>query len=217
MLPLVTYSIEQKEAQGFPKPQGGLKWDTSTSQCPSAQPQAYEAGYKPLSKWTKSEIIKNIVELGVWSENELKKYPKHVLCEMFLEYQGWHHTSKMYNQTIFYGINLDKAETHDVETLNGLLDDYKETAKENHKKAEQIIIEKAFIRFETWEGTRRHPHLVEHEAYALIIGSTAYMKDGHKDLNGSHILSVKKFQRAPRGTAKIFARIQKNLPAKYRS
>ena len=178
--------------------------------------QAYEAGYKPLSKWTKSEIIKNVVEFGVWSEAELKKYPKKVLSEMFLEYMGWHHTSKMYNQTIFYGINPDKAETHDVETLDKLLADYKEATKENHKKADPITIEKGFIRFETWEGSRRHPHLVENEAYALIIGSVAYTKDGHKDLNGSHILSVKKFQRAPRGTAKIFARIQKNLPAKYR-
>lgn len=179
--------------------------------------QAYEAGYKPLSKWTKFEIIKNIIEFGVWSEAELKKYPKHVLVEMFLEYQGWHHTSKMYNQTIFYGINIDAAEKHDVDALDELLADYKEEAKESHKNANPITIEKGFIRFETWEGTRRHPHLVENEAYALIIGSTAYTADGRKDLNGSHILSVKKFQRAPRGTAKIFARIQKNLPAKYRN
>lgn len=175
--------------------------------------QAYEAGYKPLSKWTKTDIINNVIESGVWSEDELKKYPKKVLADMFLEYQGWHHTSKMFNQTCFFGINLNAAEEHDVEALDQLLDEYKNEATQAQKSKEQTIIEKAFIRFETWEGSRNHPHLVEHEAYALIIGSTAYMKDGRKDLNGSHILSVKKFQRAPRGTANEFAKIR--LPKKY--
>lgn len=173
--------------------------------------QAYQHGLKPLSKWTKADIIDNVVESGVWSENELKKYPKQVLADMFLEYQEWHHTSKMFNQTCFFGINLNAAETHDVEALGQLLAEYKAKATEAHKN--EVTIEKGFIRFEEWEGSRRHPHLVEHEAYALIIGSTAYTKDGHKDLNGSHILSVKKFQRAPRGTANEFKKII--LPKKY--
>lgn len=173
--------------------------------------QAYQHGYKPLSKWTKTDIIDNVIESGVWTEDELKKYPKQVLANMFLEYQEWHHTSKMFNQTAFFGINLNEAESHDVEALDQLLAEYKEAAKENHKN--EATIEKGFIRFETWEGSRNHPHLVEHEAYALIIGSTAYTKDGRKDLNGSHILSVKKFQRAPRGTAHEFKKII--LPKKY--
>lgn len=175
--------------------------------------QAYEAGYKPLSKWTKTDIIDNVVESGAWTEAELKKYPKKVLADMFLEYEGWHHTSKMFNQTCFFGINLNAAETHDVEALDQLLAEYKEETKEASKSKEQTTIEKGFIRFEEWEGSRNHPHLVEHEAYALIIGSVAYTKDGRKDLNGSHILSVKKFQRAPRGTANKFAKI--HLPKKY--
>lgn len=174
---------------------------------------AYEAGYKPLSKWTKADIIDNVVESGIWTEGELKKYPKKVLANMFLEYQEWHHTSKMFNQTAFFGINLNEAETHDVEALDQLLADYKNEATEEKKNKEQTIIEKAFIRYETWEGSRRHPHLVEHEAYALIIGSVAYTQDGRKDLSGSHILSVKKFERAPRGTANEFAKI--HLPKKY--
>lgn len=172
---------------------------------------AYQHGLKPLSKWTKTDIIDNVVESGVWTEDELKKYPKKVLADMFLEYQEWHHTSKMFNQTAFFGINLNAAETHDVEALDQLLADYKAEATENHKN--EVTIEKGFIRFEEWEGSRRHPHLVEKGAYALIIGSTAYMKDGRKDLNGSHILSVKKFERAPRGTANEFKKII--LPKKY--
>lgn len=172
---------------------------------------AYQHGLKPLSKWTKTDIIDSVIESGVWTEDELKKYPKQVLADMFLEYQEWHHTSKMFNQTAFFGINLNEAEAHDVETLDQLLAQYKKTVTENHK--DEITIEKGFIRFETWEGTRNHPHLVEHEAYALIIGTTAYTKDGHKDLNGSHILSVKKFQRAPKGTANEFKKI--HLPKKY--
>ena len=174
---------------------------------------AYQHGYKPLSKWTKADIIGNVVESGIWAEDELKKYPKQVLADMFLKYQEWHHTSKMFNQTAFFGINLNEAESHDVEALDRLLADYKAAAKENHKNAEQTIIEKGFIRFEEWEGSRNHPHLVESEAYALIIGSVAYTADGRKDLNGSHILSVKKFKRAPRGTASKFTRI--HLPKKY--
>lgn len=175
--------------------------------------QAYQHGLKPLSKWTKTDIIDSVVESGAWTEGELKKYPKQVLADMFLEYQEWHHTSKMFNQTCFFGINLNAAETHDVEALDQLLAEYKNEATAKRKNTEPITIEKGFIRFETWEGSHNHPHLVEHEAYALIIGSVAYTQDGRKNLEGTHILSVKKFQRAPRGTANEFKKI--HLPQKY--
>ena len=175
--------------------------------------QAYEAGYKPLSKWTKTDIIENVIEFGAWTENELKKYPKQVLVECFLTYKEWHHTSKLFNETMFWGINEDNASEHTTDMIEGRLRLYKESLAARKETHPAETVTKAYIEFEQWEGSRRYPHLVEKSAYALIIGSVAYTQDGRKDLNGSHILSVKKFQRAPRGTANEFAKI--SLPKKY--
>lgn len=178
--------------------------------------QAYESGLKPLSKWTKSEIIENVVEFGAWSEGELKKYPKAILVECFLVYAEWHHTGKLYNETMFWGINEDTASVHATEMIEGRFRLYKESLVARKRITPKETVTKAYIEFEQWEGSRKYGSFVKHAEYALLAGGNAYLLHGFKKMTGSHILWVKKFQRAPRGTAKIFAGIQKNLPAKYR-
>ena len=78
---------------------------------------AYENGEKPLSKWSKAEIIEiinkkmNSGELTVKCNIEkLKKVPLKVLRELCLIYTSWHHTSSHYNMTNFYSIDISGIE-----------------------------------------------------------------------------------------------------------
>lgn len=81
---------------------------------------AYENYEMPKSKWNKKKIFEAIEfefeNNNAWFEkpdeviNELKKLPVKLLKKYILEYRGWHHTSKFYNETEFYGINLANLE-----------------------------------------------------------------------------------------------------------
>lgn len=70
---------------------------------------AYSKGEKPLSKWTKSEILKEISEIFDYNENEPEvdfgKLRLQELKDNFLLRTAWHHTGALYNATNFYGIS----------------------------------------------------------------------------------------------------------------
>lgn len=67
---------------------------------------AYDYGQMPLSKWTKQEIedvMFDVDELEPYID-EIEKYSLKELKDNLLEKASWHHTSKMYNKTDFYGV-----------------------------------------------------------------------------------------------------------------
>ncbi len=75
---------------------------------------AYEAGERPMTKWTKRAIIEAVaMETDELERGLLEKLRKEELIDLFLEWRGWHHTSKMYNRTNFYGVNVDEEITND--------------------------------------------------------------------------------------------------------
>ena len=68
---------------------------------------AYEDGEKPLSKWTKSDIVELVLEKrNDFEEKELNKYNKESL-KSFLTYSSWHHTGSYFNNTDFYSLDED--------------------------------------------------------------------------------------------------------------
>ena len=76
---------------------------------------AYDDGEKPLSKWTKSEIIDELEILNDDVSAGLKKMTGAQVKSEFLEKSSWHHTSKMYNRTNFYSIKeLDAEEVAEI-------------------------------------------------------------------------------------------------------
>lgn len=71
---------------------------------------AYESGEKPISKWTKQDILYEIYRSGKLSSKkytEVEKWTKDELVEAFLSLSGWHHTSSAFNRTNFYYVNED--------------------------------------------------------------------------------------------------------------
>lgn len=74
---------------------------------------AYSNGEKPISKWTKVAFIEAVRD--EFEECELnavlpfvKKLTIKQIKSDYLEYAGWHHTSKFYNKTEFYAVDFDK-------------------------------------------------------------------------------------------------------------
>lgn len=59
---------------------------------------AYNSGEKPFSKWTKSEILKEIENLNVKTFELFKKMKVKTLKDNFLYKSSWHHSSKFYNK-----------------------------------------------------------------------------------------------------------------------
>lgn len=93
---------------------------------------AYDLGEKPMSKWTKDEIIKAVEDYldeeepeTAISIDEIKTLPAWLLRQEFLTCRSWHHTGAFYNVTSFYGL--------DFKALDLPLAHYQEKIEE-HKK-----------------------------------------------------------------------------------
>ena len=69
--------------------------------------KAYEEGKKPLSKWTKADILERVKELRNDQNilDKLKTVDLKTLKNKLLYTSEWHHTSSWYNVTDFYEID----------------------------------------------------------------------------------------------------------------
>lgn len=140
---------------------------------------AYNEGKRPLSQWDKTAMIEaldNAVaneevssELASW----FKKVPLWFFKQTVLTNREWHHCSSYYNQVDFYELDIDELADHDdIAYWQNLLDEYKADKK---AAKEQIKTEKrAFCKYLTWSGSRRHPKATEYEAEGVIKGDWFY-------------------------------------------
>lgn len=115
---------------------------------------AYIYGEMPLSKWTKKAIIEEIeeMELTNFKIDNLKKLNLATLKELVLEWSSWHHTSKFYNRTDFYQINVKALDELTDEKILELVKEQKNrkaspeeitAKKEKQKRLAQARAEKA--------------------------------------------------------------------------
>lgn len=164
--------------------------------------EAYGNGEKPLSRWTKKEMLE-------WIDDErIRKYPLSVLKSYFLRMSSWHHTSRFANSTDFYSIDWDRVGHIDFGELERLAKEEKKKQSGNEDKKPR----KAIVSYGEWEGTKRHPRLVRKKEYAVIMGRWAYLESGRrKDTTGSHFESCEFLSRAPKGTAETFRNIAKGI------
>jgi hypothetical protein len=82
--------------------------------------RAYENGEKPLSKWTKTEIISRITEIDKEKGRAFSKVKLSVLKDTVLRYSSWHHTSNRCNRTDFYEISESTIEQMTIEDIHKL-------------------------------------------------------------------------------------------------
>lgn len=140
---------------------------------------AYENGEKPLSKWTKTDILETVENQEVklkCSMEKLRKLPAKVLKEVCLTYSSWHHTSNHYNETDFYSLDEERIENLTDAKIDELLNEYKTNKKEESEPTE----EKWKCAFLEWGGTRKHPTATEIVEEGTVKGDWFYRKDGSK-------------------------------------
>lgn len=142
---------------------------------------AYWSGEKPISKWTKKEIIDALAEAVSNGEIELKadiikieKMPVKTLKEACLYRSSWHHTSSRYNRTDFYSLDVEKIE----ELTNAKIDEI--IADQNKEKKEEPKEETWKCSFLEWSGTRKHPKATRIEEIGTIRGNWFFRQDGSK-------------------------------------
>lgn len=169
---------------------------------------AYEDGEMPLSKWTKTAILNELVELDANPEiiELAKKMTVKQLKDIFLYKSSWHHTSKMYNKTDFYSVNPDVS----MDTINNYLNN---SANQSASPKQDPDIKYCYVSYGEWEGSKRHPKLVEYENYAIIKTPWAYVWDDgfvkKKKPSGSHFHIEQTYDKVPSGAEEIFEKISK--------
>lgn len=143
--------------------------------------EAYENGEKPFSKWTKGEIIDNIISVKLelkCSISVLKKIPASNFKNMFLRKTSWHHTSSRFNKTDFYSIDYTALEQITDDKIEAIVLNLKKIKEEDEKKKEVDEIWRC--KFLEWSGTRKHPKATEVIEEGIVKGDWFIRKDGSK-------------------------------------
>ena len=138
---------------------------------------AYQDGQKPLNKWNKDDIIKEVeylktIGLVNFDMNLFKRMSLETLKEKVLIYSSWHHTSNHFNETDFYCIDTDYVENLTDEKIEQLI---QEQNKRKDKQKELGNFKYGIINVQVWGGTRKHPKLEGFEQQAgIVIGNWLY-------------------------------------------
>ena len=157
---------------------------------------AYNNGEKPLSKWTKADILEAISDYA--EENDLKinmdllkKVSAKVIKSIFLSKSSWHHTSLMYNRTDFY--SLDESEV--VELTDDKINSLIEKSKQKEEKIEEAV-ETWECEYLVWNGSRKHPKATEECAIGEIKGNWFYLSNGSKkSINANGFKMIRKIEK----------------------
>lgn len=144
---------------------------------------AYNSGEKPLSKWTKAEIIKvikdyieeNTDQTFNFNVDELKKVAITEL-KTFLYQSSWHHTSNHYNRTDFYSLDTDKIDNLTSDIIKEIAGKKTNKIQKQSEPAQEIWR----CSFLEWSGTRKHPKATEITEVGTIKGNWFCRKDGSK-------------------------------------
>ncbi|MBB6478223.1 hypothetical protein HNR45_001293 [Negativicoccus succinicivorans] len=148
---------------------------------------AYDLGEKPMSKWTKDEIIEAVedyldeteAETAI-SVDEIKALPAWLLRQEFLTYRSWHHTGAFYNATDFYGLDfkaLDLPLAHYQEKIEEHKKELAATKGDREKERQQREARRERREFET-----RIKELRKYTKYKTDKGLIAAVDDGRVTL-----------------------------------
>lgn len=123
--------------------------------------ECYENNIKPMSKWKKDDILECVEETyGVDIYNVSSKLSLGELKGMFLLYDSWHHTSNRFNKTDFY--RFDDEKEIDVEFINNIISSRIKKEKTVKVETPNLYLT-ALVKYEQWEGTRKHPKKTTYE------------------------------------------------------
>ena len=110
--------------------------------------EAYSSGEKPISKWTKSEILTGIEETARDNDIDIEgidfsKLTTEELKSKFLRNSSWHHTGSFYNATDFYEISAAAVAETTQEDIERIISGRTRRQLTNAERAEKAMNEKA--------------------------------------------------------------------------
>lgn len=170
---------------------------------------AYDRGLRPRSKWGKADIL-DALPANARAYLQLDGYPLEFLREYFLVAEEWHHTSKLYNRTEFFRPRLGS----DSDTPEDVHDLYLHWLQRQQKvqAAKTAAPRKAHVTYTHWIDKRHYRTITE---YALVRGPWIYTQSGlRKRADSINIRIDETYERAPKGTAKIFQEIARRMKQK---
>ena len=132
---------------------------------------AYSSGEKPLSQWTKTEILERIKSCyGEEVASFCKNFSVNFLKEKFLFQSSWHHTGKFFSETKFFYFeeSFEKEEIFQM--------------KEEKKQKEESTFWPCIATWTDWEGTRKHPIPIDRKEYGRTDGKWFFTFSGEKKL-----------------------------------
>ena len=151
--------------------------------------EAYQNNEMPISKWTKAVMLESINEIAEAHKMELPanfiKLTAAELRENFLQYSGYHHTSKYANRTEFYNIDVREVLKMTEESITAIL------SERLTKKTEKDPGQLAKCSYLVWSGSRHYPKAHRYTDIGTIRGDWFYLPDGSKkkvSANGFEIL-----------------------------
>lgn len=144
--------------------------------------EAYREGERPLSKWTKEDILKGVKKcVNEEAFKILKGLSLTVLRKYALYKSSWHHTSSYYNRTNFYSIDEDYLSTLSNSELQRLQEE-NEYFKKKKKAVKKVKSERRKVKahFVEWEWHAKKSKAIDVEEIGFIDDTWFYRWDGSK-------------------------------------
>ena len=151
--------------------------------------EAYENGEKPMSKWTKADILYELKKVNPETVELAKKLTVSELKSRLIKRTSWHHTSSKFNQTGFYSFNETEAESFTAERINKII----ACREPKTEKAEPEFIT-AEVTFYVWTknkfgrvtGKREQKEIVKYRSDENLVRTS----EGMKRLSSLNIIKI---------------------------
>ncbi len=152
--------------------------------------EAYENGEKPMSKWTKADILYELKKVDPGSVELAKKLTVSELKGRLLKRTSWHHTSSKFNQTDFYSFDEIEAESFKAERIEKIIENRE--PKEVKKVEPQMIT--AEVSFDVWTknkygrvtGKRLQTETIKYRSDEKLVRTS----EGMKRLSSLNVIKI---------------------------
>lgn len=179
--------------------------------------EAYEAGERPATKWTKRALLEGIAEaFGEDVAEKAQKLSKLELFNNFLEASSWHHVGAFAAPVWFYRIAEDRTAEEASQLVDQIIKQKaekkaeKKTDKKAEKKAEKkpakkeenkavflkIVAERNISKYRRWVNWKRFTYFAiakEGDKFAEIIADNSQFLESKIKIDGVHVLNIVKF------------------------
>lgn len=140
---------------------------------------AYENGEKPISKWTKVDMLAAVKSINPEIATHAQKLTAPELKSMLLKKTSWHHTSSKFNETSFYSVSESAAEELTAEKITRVIE-----CREPKAEPGKIVLITAEVTFDVWTknrfgrviGKREQKEIVKYRSDEKIVKTSEGMK-----------------------------------------